>query len=231
MALTNAQCRSLLKANLHNDTTFTDPTDLDTFLTLGQQRIVRDSPHTLGIKETTISVVASTREYSLASDFYQMRGMFLPSQNWTIWPYRMSDFVEQVEYQNTVPSGPPRSYQIIGFSSSEARWRVKFDYDPDASYTVKYWYYWMPSDISGSGTPVHSSIGFADLLVWAATALARERHDPEGYQIALDNYNRLLPAYRAYDVGGPDRVPVLDPDMNRGPGSTLRLDPAHYPAN
>ena len=93
MALAADTLRTLLLANLHADKTYSDPGDLNTFLTLGQRRIVRDSPWTLGTKEGTISVVASTRAYELASDFYQMRSMFYATNGIHLEPIMVNEFV------------------------------------------------------------------------------------------------------------------------------------------
>lgn len=226
MALTNTQLRALLKANLHNDTTYSDPTDLDSFLTLGQERIVQDSPHTLGIKSATLSLTVAGRSYDLASTFYQMRGLYYPTSGILCEPVGSGEWVEIVETQATVPSGIPDKY-MLSWNATTSLWQVTFNMTPSASMTYYYWYFWMPAAISGSGTCTISSLGFGHLLLEAATMCALERNDPSGHDLAAKNYARLLPSYQAYSPMQPDYVPILRPGMDRGLSN--RLGP-HYPA-
>ena len=229
MALAADTLRTLLKANLHNDQTYSDPGDLNTFLTLGQRQIVHDAPWVLGTKEGTLSVVASTRSYELAADFYQMRSMFYATNGIHLEPIMVNEFVELVERLPTIPSGAPRGYCVTGYDVTNAGWMVSFDYIPDASYTYKYWYYWMPADISGTATPPVSAIGFDELLLWAATMLARERNDPDGAVSASAFYERHLAEYKKFQVQGPDYAAVSRADFGvRAGGSTLKL-PSTYP--
>lgn len=226
MAMTATQLRARLKANIHNLAGLTDPDDYDLFLTLGQQRMVRDSPATLGIKEGTISVVANTRTYSLASDVHRVKGVFYPTNNIWLDCIPVSEFIQTVERLSTIPSGAPEGYCVTGYSVSGAAWTIAFDHIPDASYTYKYWYYWMPADVSGTAIPPVSAIGFGTALLWAATMEAREAYDPSGYQQAAVIYERELAKYKAFDVQGPDYQMMLQPDgLYRGGGSTLRLPP------
>lgn len=215
MPLNAASLRTLLKENLHKDSTFSDPGDLNTFLSLGQRRIVKDSPGTLGSKEGTLSITSAAREYSLASDFYQMLGVFLPATNALISPLPFARWQEEVEYQSSVPSGDPDSYRIVGYSESSSAWRLRWDKTPDTSRTVYYWYWWLPIDITGTATPAVSAIGFDELLVWAATMIARERNDPQGAAVAFQRYTELLRAYRAFGVQGPDYWAALGSDGGR----------------
>jgi hypothetical protein len=228
MALTNTELRSLLKANLHSDTTYTDPGDLNTFLTLGQERIVHDSPHTLGPKQGTLSLtVAAGRSYDLASDFYQMKAIFYPTSGVWLEPVMAGEWIEIVETLSSIPSGEPDQY-TIRWDVTNALWQVVFNMTPSASMTYYYWYYPMPAAISGAGTCLISSIGFSALLLEAATMIALSRNDPDGAAVAATNYARLLPDYRSYNTMGPDYVPVLRPGMSRA--STNQLGP-HFPAD
>jgi hypothetical protein len=225
MALTNAELRTLLKANIHKDSTFSDPDDLNTFLTLGQERIVRDSPTTLGTKEGTLSLTTGGRVYDLASDFYQMKGVFYPTNSLWLEPVAMSLWLEQVEAQASIASGEPYLYVIWGFDATNAVQQIKFNYTPSASMTYYYWYYWFPIAITGSATSPISSLGFSELLLEAATMSALKRNDPDGYAVALTNYQRLLREYREYRPEAPDQDIVLAPSTRR---VTSRLGP-YYP--
>lgn len=232
MALTATQLRALLKANLHNDTTFTDPDDLNTFLTLGQARIVRDAPHVLGVKEASLSLtVAAGREYSLASDFYQMRAIWYQTSGYALEAVPFSRFIDEVERLPTIPSGPPQSYTITGYSVADSAIKLRVDKTPAETMTVEYWYYWMPADISGATTPAISAIGFGELILWAGTMIARERNDPDGFIQAAGIYERILGEYQSYDPTRPDRASVVrNPALDmRGGGSTLRMPP-EFPA-
>lgn len=232
MGLTTANMRAILKENLHNDATFTDPGDLDLFMTLGQRKIVQDSPHTLGTMEATITTDTTNREYSLASKFYQLRAMWHQANGQVIDIIPFEQFMETVEILSSIPSRAPLAACVVGFDSDSASptqlWRVRFDATPDAVYSIEYWYYFMPQDISTTIISPIARIGFEELLIWASTASALFRNDPEGYATAEGHYQRLLPAYRAFRSDGPARHMVQRPRELGWARSRLPLDPSHY---
>lgn len=230
MAMTATQLRARLKANIHNLAGLTDPDDYDLFLTLGQQRMVRDSPATLGIKSGSLSLVDNTREYSLAADVYQVKGVFYPTGNKWLTAIPVGEFIRTVEWLATIPEGQPEGYCVTRWDATSGFWKIAFDHDPGASLTYTYWYYWMPADISGTAVPAVSAIGFGTALLWAATMEARQGYDMKGLEQAQIIYEREMIKYRAFDAQGPDYHMALNPDSYGGGGSTLRLPP-EYPAD
>ncbi len=230
MALTATELRSLLKEALHKDSTYTDPGDLNTFLTLGQERIVRESPHTLGAKATTLATVASTQEYNLASDFFQMRSIWLASTSDQLIALGHDRWVSSVESLATIPTGSPQWYCIFGWDSTNALWDIRLNPTPDAIYTIKYFYYWIPTAITGTATPAICSIGFSELLLEAAIMIARARNDPEGRVESTQMYRVLMQDYKAFSAQGPDYKPHLASHMVEGQrGHTVTLPP-EFPA-
>ena len=233
MPLTNANLRSLLKENIHKDTGFSEPTDLDSFLTLGQERIVTDSPHTLGVKTDTITSVDGTQEYSLDSTFYQIVKMWDTTNGRRIYAWTHSEWATYVESLSSIPTGIPHHYSVIFFDEAQSTpiWRVRFFPTPGGAYTIKNFYHWMPAAISGSGTPSICRIGFSELLLSGATMIALERNDPRGAKAWQDRYDRRMVKYMSYNPQKPDETSQFHSQMglHRG-GSTLDL-PDEFPAN
>jgi hypothetical protein len=230
MPLNSGELRTRLKANLHNDVKLTDPDDFNIFLNLGMERIVRDSPHTLGIKRATLSLTDAARDYDLASDFYQMAtDIFISSENAVVTAKGLHRWINEVEYQETVPSGTPEEYCVTGINSSTAVWQVSFDRTPSTAMTAYYWYRWMPAAISGTATstPVISALGFGELLLWAATVAGRTSNDPEGLAEAEALYQKHLKEYRCFDPQQPARIPVWGTSQQENRHGGL-LDPAHF---
>jgi hypothetical protein len=218
--------RTMLKRNLHGDAGLTDPDDYNTFLTLGQEMMVQDSPSSLGVKEGSLNITSAARKYALASDFYQMRGVFNPTVGWSLDPIPQKEFIETVERLASIPSGPPRGYSVIGIDGTTGFWQISFDYTPDQNYTLKYWYYWVPAAITGTAVPPVSAAGFDTCLVWAATKVGLQGKDPSGYALALEMYENEMKQFRNFDAQGPDRDIVLSPSEGYvRAGSTLRLPP------
>src|SRR5262245_41570599 len=227
MPLTISQLEARLLFNLRNDTQFTTSL-LDTYLTLCQERMVRDSPHTLGIKRSTVSIVAADQQALVASDVFQIIAVWLPamSSRLTYVPHRR--FVEDYELLTTIPSGAPHSYTVSNYDESVSKWNIRFDTQADASYTLTYWYYWMPAAISGTtAVPAISGIGFGELLIWAATMVARETNDPDGMAVAKMHYDTGMLEYSTYIPARPDwdvdQLPYAGPEKGMFP-----LDPAHF---
>jgi hypothetical protein len=210
---TGTELAALLTTYLHNDVSFTTANKL-TYLNLGLKRIVRDSPLTFRKKEATLSLTAvAGREYSLASDFYVMLAIWHQTTGNKLSPCLTSEFIEGVERLPTIPSGPPLEYTILGFDESveTPAWRIRFDKTPDASYTVTYWYTPMPTAISADVTPGISTMGFDELLLWAAAMIALQPKDPDGHMTAKQNYGENLAAWDSYRAMGPDYTPMLRP--------------------
>jgi len=231
MALTNDQIRALLKQNLHKDTGFTDPGDLNTLLDLGKERIVHDSPATLGVKTQTITTTNAQQEDNLASDFFKIRGVWESAQGQQLQSVPHSEWVMLVERLSTIPSGPPTHYTISVYDASGTLWKIRWNPTPDSALTIKVFYWWMPATITGSGTSLHCSLGFSELLLWAATLIGRSRNDPDGAVEAERHYNELMVEYKHYDPMGPDGTSRLRSHMApSGGGSTLRLPPS-YPSS
>lgn len=233
--LTHAEMKALLKENLHNDSTFSDPTDLDLFLTLGQQKIVRDHPSGLGLKQGTFDTVADTQEYSLASDFYQIRALWNVTSGWKLEPETPGIWADAVESYATIPTGSPRWYLIRGYDTSSSAWRMRLHYTPDGVYSMKYFYYWMPSAINtANGVGPFPAIGLDELLLWSATLIARERNDSGGqdgggHATAFSNYQRELKNYKAFSASGPDYISGLRSQIAYDGGPTGKLPP-EFPA-
>jgi len=222
MGLTNAELRTILKKHLHSDSTISDPTDLNYYLSLGQERIVHDAPSSLGAKAGSLTLSATgTREYSLASDFYQLaRQPWIATESMDLEVLTPGVLVDEVERLNDVPGGVPTGCCIVGYSASETRWRIKFDREPDAAYVVGYFYYWLPAKINDSGSTATSPIadaGFSNLLLWAATMLAREHNDPDGAEQAFKMYGAELVNYRAYSPYRPAHAGVVGGWERRAP--------------
>jgi len=233
LAQDNDSIRALLKQNLHKDTTFSDPGDLDTFLDLGKERIIQDSPHTLGVKTQTITTTASQQEDDLASDFWKIRGVWEAAQGQHLQSLPHSEWIDFVERLPTLPEGKPTHYNITVYDASSTVWKIRFYPTPDGALTIKVFYWWMPAEFTGTGTHLLSSLGFGELLMWAGTMIARSRNDPDGAQEAERHYNELMREYRHHNPQGPDSTSRLRSHMasdGAGGGSTLRLPP-EYPAS
>lgn len=217
--------RTILKRRLHNDAAYTDPTDFNIYLTLGQQRIVRDWPAGLGVKSATLSLTGAARSYALASDVYQILRVNIPSQNRVLEYCPMGRWLEEVEQQNVIGSGTPRMYTISGVRLDDATptQEMIFDLLPD-TLTCYYWYYWMPIAISGTTVPPHSAAGFDNLLLAAATMMALQEKNPDGTGMAAQLYEAELAAFRRYSPASPGWRPRMGPrEMYEHEGSTLEL--------
>lgn len=227
--LTHAQLRSLLKANLHKDTGYSDPDDLNTFLTLGQERIISDSPHTLGVKTDTITSANGTQEYDLAADFYQIIKMWDATNSRQVHPWTPQEWIQNVESLESIPAGIPRRYCITEFSESSNLWKVRFYPTPGGTYSLKNFYNWQPSAIASTGTPAICRIGFSGLLISAASFIALQRNDPSGSKGWLEQYLIELREYKTYNPQKPDDSSMLATQAYGGRGgSTLRL-PEEFP--
>ena len=230
--MNGSQLATLLNTYLHNDSTIS-LTDRLLYLTLGQQRMVADSPTTLSTKQDTLSLVSgdTAREYSLASNFYQMQAMWLPVMGYKLSPMIDAEFIDTTERLPVIPTGPPRDYIILGYDETltPPRYRIRFNYTPNDNYTVYYWYYWMPADVTAVLTPVVSAIGFSECLLWAATMIALQPKDPSGYQQAAANYERCLDAYKTYRASGPDYMPILRPMSSDTAGRRGPTLGPHFP--
>ena len=153
---TGTELSALLLTYLRNDASLSAADKL-TLLTLGQNRIIRDAPSVLRQKSGTLSLtIVAGREYSLASDFFMMTGVYLQEVGYKLEPMLFNEWLETVERLPSIPSGPPTRYTILGFDESQVtpRWRIRFKYIPDGSYTINYWYHQMPADITADATPV-----------------------------------------------------------------------------
>ena len=228
MALTAAQLRALLKANLHNDSTFTDPDDLNSYLTLGQERIVQDCPNLLGSKYSTITTSTSTRQYALASDCDQVYAVWDQTNGIKLVYIAPADFIEKVERLPTIPSGVSLAYTIIGYVAADSALEIVLSATPASAGTLKYWYQWSPSAITGSSTPALCTLGWSSLLLNAASMLATGRNDPDASAYYTRIYEKGAEIARAWHPASPDYTPSLDPVSYRRGGSTLRL-PTQFP--
>jgi len=232
MALTNDQIRALLKENLHKDTGYADPGDLNTLLDLGKERIIHDSPATLGVETQTITTTSSQQEDNLASDFYKIRGVWESAQGQHLTALPHSEWISFVERLSTIPSGKPTHYNINVFDATDTRWKIRWYPIPDGALSIKVFYWWMPAKITGDGTSLLCSLGFSELLLWAATAIGRLRNDPTGAGEAERRYRELMVDYKNYNPQAPDELSVRRSHMGTeglGGGSTLRLPP-EFPA-
>lgn len=217
--------RTLLKVNLHNDSALTDPTDYNMYLTLGQNRIVRDCPEALGVKKGSATLATDSRLVYLATDFFQMVSVHIPSENRWLDYLGMQVWSEEIEASSDIPTGVPYQYSIYSnLAAATPTWYMVLNRTPADTYTLYYWYYWIPAAISGTTVPPHSAIGFENLIVWAATMVAREPRDQAGYQTAVQHYERELAALRAHSPAKPGWKPAMN-RLRRGDGggSTLRL--------
>lgn len=221
--------RSLLKENLHNDETFTDPGDLNNLLTLGQERIIQDSPHTLGNQDGTITTVADqTTPYDLASDFYKLSkgGIWDASNSLQLEPMPAGLWAGNFKALSTIPGGPPQYYKITFFDSvTDNVWKLEFYPIPDAIITIAYYYYLLPAVISGTTKPAICEIGFSQLLLDAATFIGLKRNDPEGSTQYFRDYLAGLERYESYNPQGAAETHRLRPPVMGGGGTTLRLPP------
>jgi hypothetical protein len=234
MALNGSQLSTLLTTYLHNDVSISAADKL-LYLTLGQQRMVRDSPSTLSTKQTTLSLTSgdTTREYSLPSDFYMMQAVWLPVMGYKLGPMLDAEFIDTVERLPVIPTGPPRDYCILGYDETltPPRFRIRFNYTPNDDYTVYIWYYWMPADVTAVLTPVVCAMGFTECLLWAACSIALQPKDPEGYQQAEGNYQRLMEDFRAYRPMGADYTPILRPLTSETVGRRGPTLGPHFPVS
>lgn len=221
--------RTLLKRKLHNDAALTDPTDFNIYLTLGQNRIVRDCPAGLGVKSATLSLTAASRSYALASDVYQVVRVNIPSQNCWLEYVPPGRWIEEIEGQNVIGSGTPQQYTISGVRLDDATPVLELIVDlvPD-TLTAYYWYYWMPAAATGTTVLPHCAAGFDNLVLAAAAMIALEDKNPDEFLVAVQNYERELKAFRDYTAFRPGWRPRMGPkDMweDEG-GSTLTVSGA-----
>jgi len=213
---TGTELSTLLTTYLHNDVSLSAADKL-LYLNLGQKRIVRDAPTVLRKKLASLSIsVAGDREYSLASDFYMMAGVWIKSVGIKLFPMGQSEFIDDVERMPTIASSHPTGYIILGYDESQdtPAWRIRFNKTPDGDYTVYYWYYYFPPVITAGSTPVISSIGYDELLLWASAMIALQPKDPEGFNLAAANYAANLQAFSSYIPVSPDYTPQLREDTN-----------------
>lgn len=229
MPLTSSQILALLKQNLSNDASLSD-SDLITYLQLGQERIIRDSPETLGSKEASLAITSTARTYSLASDFYQFRTKpWVASLSRAIEYKAPARFIEEFETYATIPSGDPDWFTIVGYDETAGLQQIRLDKTPSDSLTVGYWYNWMPPAITNAtstSTPAISKVGFGELLLWAGTMIARQRNDPKGFGEAVGFYDKLMYGFKSYNAARPVDDAVVDaldavdgtPRSRLGPG-------------
>ena len=226
---TGTELSTLLTTYLHNDVGISSADKL-IYLNLGVKRILRDAPECFLKKEATLAIDSSKRTYSLATDFYMMYGVWLQAVGTKLQPVLAGEWIDTVERIVTIPSGPPLRYTILGFDESlqTPAWQIRIDKTPDANYTLNYWYFPVPVTITGSSTPGLSAMGFDELICWAAAMIALQPKDPEGHQLAKQNYVENLMAFREFRAMGPDYTPVFRLGFSEG-GSNLTLGD-HFPS-
>lgn len=210
---TGTELSTLLTTYLHNDVSLTAASKL-IYLNLGLKKIVRDAPLTFRKKEATLTLTTALgREYSLASDFYLMLAVWYSETGTKLQPTLTAEWIEGVERMTTIASGPPEEYIVLGYDESQdtPAWRVKFDKTPDDEYEITYWYTPMPSAITADATPAISSMGFDEMLLWASASIALQPKDPQGHQIAHQNYRDNLKQWFEYRAMSPDYTPILRP--------------------
>ena len=226
---TGTELSTLLTTYLHNDVALTAANKL-TYLNLGLKKIVRDAPMTFRRKEGTLTLNTSDREYSLATDFYIMLGIWHQANGKKLQPTLTAEWIEGIERQVTIASGPPEEYIVLGYDESQdtPAWRIKFDKTPDSAYTITYWYTPMPAAITADATPAISSMGFDEMLLWASATIALQPKDPQGHQIAFQNYRDNLRQWFEYRAMSPDYTPMLRP-ASQDDRSMFPLPP-NYPS-
>lgn len=211
---TGTELSALLKTFIHSDADFS-AADLLLYLNLGQKRIIRDAPSVLRKKQATLAITSDSREYSLASDFYQMVSLWIKTVGIKLSPMAPGEFIEYVERMPSIPSGYPEGYIILGYDESQETpaWRIRFDRTPDTDYTVYYWYHYFPATITADATPLLSSMGFDELLLWSSAMIALQPKDPEGHKSARTNYLANLSEFRAYIPQSKDGILKWIDDM------------------
>lgn len=230
MSYNGTELSALMDDYIHNDAGMTATRKLQ-YLTMGQQRIIHDLPFVIGTKEATLSLtLALGRTYSLASDFYMMESVFLPTTSVKMTPVLHSEMIDSIDRLASTPSGTPSEYTILGYDTTIATpaCRIRFNYTPDASYTVYYWYKYMPAAITATAIPALSYLGFDELLVLAASMIALQPKDPQGYAYTKQCYEQEAERARQYRPMQADHTPVLRSNWYDHTGSTLRLSD-HFP--
>ena len=174
---------------------------LDDFIDLAEARIGRELRIRQMETQGTETLVSSTREYSLPSDYLQMRNMQLNTSPITSLEYISPEMMDRLWAGST--TGVPLAYTII-------RDKIQLGPAPDSAYTLEYTYFAKPGALSDTENGLLSTI--PDIYLYASLLEAEP---------FVQNDERIALWMNAYKEAV--RSAQESNDKDRHSGSSLRV--------
>lgn len=139
----------------------------------GLRNIIRRHTWEFLFVEATVTTVASTETYSLASDVMRIYTVRNTTSSSKVNPIRVLDFYKS--YPNPTATGSPTLYRLSGLAQTSASslplYQVSLFPIPDAVYSLKYTYYKRVSDLSADADVPYIPVEYHELLCNYAASL------------------------------------------------------------
>jgi hypothetical protein len=174
---------------------------LDDFIDLAETRLSRDLRIRQMETQGTQTLTSGTREYSLPTNYLQMRNMQLNTAPITSLEYLTPEMMDRLWAGSS--SGRPRAYTII-------RDKIQLGPSPDSAYTLEYTYYAKPSALTASENGLLSVI--PDVYLYACLLEAEP---------FLQNDQRIQLWMAAYDKAV--AAAQMSDEKDRHSGSAMRV--------
>jgi hypothetical protein len=134
---------------------------IDTFITLAENRVMRDIDLDVYKKDATASTTSGNRFIQLPSDFLTLRYMFISvGDDQLALDYRDMSFMKEY-HADYAQTGTPKYYAMFDESN------LYLAPTPDAAYTVQLGYIYRPTQLSSSNTQTWLSKNAPEALLYA----------------------------------------------------------------
>lgn len=154
----------------------------------------------------SISTVAGTAAYSLASTFLRMDRVYYTDMEWVIYPMDPGD-LRATQYP-TNQTGRPEQYAIVQSGTD-----LQFTPIPDGVYSVQYEYWRRPATLTNDSDTPEIPSDYHDILVsYALSKCYRSEDDAQMSQFYMAEFQRDVRTYGndlrgATAVDGPKVLP------------------------
>lgn len=145
---------------------------------------------------TTVSVVAGTNEYTLATDIIRVyRALWTPTGSTQNYPLDYQDFnsLDAAGWTFTVSQGYPAVYTLWGYPPSL---KMILYPKPTVAGTITYYYYKLPTDLALDGSAAASTVtlpsGWEDLIALYVEYVAMRKDGNPRWQEAKSLYEMEL---------------------------------------
>lgn len=179
-------------------------------------------------KVGTVTTAASTEGYSLASD-YDFGGLYDvrdTTNDHKLHPVPDQDF--DLVYPDPTTTGQPLYYRLWGVDSDKLQ-TIQLYPIPAGVYTIKYRYYYVPSNMTTSTETPPIPNKYRELLVLGALALLYEKNQNSQSTLQWSKFNNKLVDMIAEYSEEPGYIPVLDTMDSQRTSIPVVQYPADYP--